>query len=271
MIYKKASYGHTYSRMKEAQQTKDIDILFLGSSHSYRSFDPRIFLKAGFKTFNLGSSAQTPIQTKVILNQYIDNLNPKLIIYSVSPGLFSVDGIESTLDFIANGLIDYESIKMFLQQKDIKVFNSLIFRFYKNIFNKNKNDIEDSIKGKDRYITGGYVEREMAYFQHKTNEPHLINLNLKQIQSFEDIIDIIHKHKIKLILVQVPITNSIYKSIINNDTINKKMSNYAEYYNFNELIKLDDSLHFYDSHHLNQIGVKVFNAKLIEILSNKKI
>ena len=30
------SSGHVYTRMKEVKQTKKVDILFLGSSHTYR-------------------------------------------------------------------------------------------------------------------------------------------------------------------------------------------------------------------------------------------
>ena len=45
-------------------------------------------------------------------------------------------------------------------------------------------------------------------------------------------------------------------------------NNSSEYYNFNTLLNLEDSLHFYDSHHLNQTGVERFNTKLIEILVN---
>ena len=36
--------------------------------------------------------------------------------------------------------------------------------------------------------------------------------------------------------------------------------------NTDELISLNDSLHFYDSDHLNQNGVVIFNKKLIEVL-----
>jgi len=44
------------------------------------------------------------------------------------------------------------------------------------------------------------------------------------------------------------------------------MSTYSVYYNFNELITLSDSVHFYDSHHLNQSGVDVFNNALLDLL-----
>ena len=44
----------------------------------------------------------------------------------------------------------------------------------------------------------------------------------------------------------------------------------AEYYNFNNIMEVDDSLHFYDAHHLNQDGVELFNEKLIELVLNKQ-
>ena len=44
------SYGHMYTRMEEVKETHDIDVLFLGSSHTYRGFDPRIFSKNGFSS-----------------------------------------------------------------------------------------------------------------------------------------------------------------------------------------------------------------------------
>lgn len=35
---------------------------------------------------------------------------------------------------------------------------------------------------------------------------------------------------------------------------------------FNRLINLNDTLDFYDSHHLNSIGVKKFNKVLLDTL-----
>lgn len=77
------------------------------------------------------------------------------------------------------------------------------------------------------------------------------------------------KH-IKLILVQAPVTNSYYKSIKNNQQLDAFFTSIAEYYNFNKIMKLSDTLDFYDSNHLNQIGVEKFNKELIKTISLKK-
>src|SRR5690554_458534 len=71
-ILNKDIVGHTETRLKEVKSFGDVDILFLGSSHAYRGFDTRIFKKAGFRSFNLGTSAQTPLQTQILLRRYLD-------------------------------------------------------------------------------------------------------------------------------------------------------------------------------------------------------
>src|SRR5690606_12876278 len=63
--------GSSYIRFQEVKKYNNVDIVFIGSSHAYRGFDPRIFKKAGYSSFNMGSTAQTPVQTKYLLEQYI--------------------------------------------------------------------------------------------------------------------------------------------------------------------------------------------------------
>src|SRR5690554_449999 len=107
-------YGHLNTRIKEIPNYKDIDILILGSSHAYRGFDTRVFKKHGINAFNLGSSAQSPIQTYILLNQYLDELNPKLVVLEVYAGVLELDGVESSLDLAANNKMDkyyYQTLK----------------------------------------------------------------------------------------------------------------------------------------------------------------
>ena len=99
---KLASYGHLYSRAREAENIKNPDILFLGSSHAYRGFDTRVFAKHGIKAFNLGSSSQSPINTQVFLKQYLDKIQPKFVVYEVYAGTLCTDGVESSLDMLIN-------------------------------------------------------------------------------------------------------------------------------------------------------------------------
>ena len=62
--------GRINLRVNDILQYDTLDILFLGSSHTFMSFDPRIFKENGFHSFNFGSLAQSPIQTEYLYNRY---------------------------------------------------------------------------------------------------------------------------------------------------------------------------------------------------------
>ncbi len=260
----------TYKRFEEAQKTKNVDILFIGSSHANRGFDPRIFRKAGYKTFNLGTGAQTPLQTLYLLKRFSQELNPKLLIFEVSPILFTFDGVESSLDIISNdNNYNIEKLQMIIDQNHLKVYNTFLFSYFQhNLFNKVNN--KDTVIGIHKYIPGGYIEKELQFFENKNHPPKKWQFKKLQWKAFENIIKYTRKKNITLILIQAPITSSLYNSHLNNSIFNTKMINSGEYYNFNNLINLNDSLHFYDEHHLNQNGVKIFNNSLLKVLESKK-
>lgn len=264
MMYRIGTYGHMYSRTQEVRQKKNIDILFVGSSSTYRGFDTRIYKELGYEAFNLGSSSQTPIQTKLLLERYLGQLNPKLIIFDVSPVTFYLDGVESSCDIIANDRNDIYSLKMALSINNIKVYNTLIFGFINDIFNLNHSFIEEARKGKDQYISGGFVQADASAFKKSTNNDIEYPWRLQQLQAFKDILEMTKGREI--ILVRAPITTGFYRSISNNNSFDSLMLNYGNYINFNEILSLVDSLCFLDHAHLNQVGVKQFNDKLIEEL-----
>ena len=80
----KRGHDSTLFMLNEARHIKNPDVLILGSSHVYRGFDVRIFNKAGYKVFNMGSSSQTPLQTYVLLQRYLKTIRPKCVVYEVT-------------------------------------------------------------------------------------------------------------------------------------------------------------------------------------------
>ena len=266
--YQIGAYGHMHSRLSEVKDFGEVDILFLGSSHAYRGFDTRIFSENGFKTFNLGSSSQTPIQTQLLLSRYLEKLNPKLIIYEVYPETFMLDGVESSLDVIANDKNDLGSLKMALNIHNIKTYNTLIYGYIRDFFNVNKSYVEPKHKDNDTYICGGYVEKELEFYQPTDFKSSQISFKDSQLTIFSDIVKLINNKGIELILVYAPNTKVYYDSYSNPAYFDNVMQQFGTYYNFNKTTSLNDSLHFYDFHHLNQIGVSIFNDKLIDVLNN---
>jgi hypothetical protein len=70
--------------------------------------------------------------------------------------------------------------------------------------------------------------------------------------------------------VQAPFSKSNYNSYTNNDEIDRLFSGLGEYYNFNKILNLPDNM-YYDDSHLNQFGVNIYNAKLIDTLKRSGI
>ena len=131
--------------------------------------------------------------------------------------------------------------------------------------------IEKEKKGQDKYVNGGFVEKEISYFETKLQKERSFKFNDNQLNDLKNIINLIKdKKKSRLILIYAPITPNLYRSNNNNSEYDKIMKQFGEYYNFNNIIELNDSICFYDQHHLNQNGVKVFNNKMFEIIDFNK-
>jgi len=271
LFYNKGTYGHTYSRLHEVDTIKNIDLLFIGSSHAYRSFDTRIYDSLEIKSFNLGTSSQTPIQTMYLVEKYLDQLNPKYVVFEVYPiTTFELDGVESALDLVSNGDVDLDMIKMIFSVNEWTVYNTFIYAAYRQLFDLDVDFRELISKDNDTYISGGYVEKQIKHYQAELEEEKHWVMEGQQVRNFECLLKLLIERKIPVLLVQSPITKSRYDSFQNNQELDQIFNSYGNYLNFNNLMNLDDSLDFYDAHHLNQIGVRKFNALLIEELKEKE-
>ncbi len=270
LTYKIGSYGHMFSRIKEAKINQNVDVLFVGSSHAYRGFDTRIFKANGFQTFNLGSSSQTPIQTYILLKRYLKTIHPKLIVFEVNPISFSSDGVESSLDIIANDKNDCYSVEMALKVNNIKTYNALIYGFESDWLGLNKSFHEASEIDGDTYISGGFVERKMSFYHPEKINKTPVVFQKKQTEAFKKCLDEIKKNNIDLLLVFAPVSPNLYSSYPNIAVFDSTLSTQGNYINFNTKLSLNDSLHFYDSHHLNQSGVTLFNTAFIKLLNERR-
>lgn len=270
VYYHIGSYGHMYTRVKEIPSHHNPDILFIGSSHVYRGFDPRIFSKHGISTFNLGSSAQTPIQTEVLLKKYLDSINPKMVVLEACPMLFQLDGIESTTDLISNDHIDFETCKLAMKSSDVKVINTLIYGAYQEYYHKIRDNFnEPQKKDGDIYVYGGYVEKtDYSPWSDSIGIPNEeVIIRRKQWIAFEHCVKMLKDKSIPYLLVSIPISKNTYCSIENRDEINDKISSCGNYIDFNTILTLGDTC-FYNSDHLSQSGVCLFNDCFIRVLDS---
>ncbi len=257
----------TKKTLIEANKYGDINFLFLGSSHAYRGYDVRLFNKFG-KSFNLGTTSQTPLQSYFLLKKYLNILKPEYIIIDIYFPLFESDGIESSVDIISN-YFSKDNFKLIFMSPNPIIFNTLIYSYYYYLIKKNGNSkIEDYSSKLDTYISGGFVQREIQFYSSNVNfSKKEIKMNSAQRKAFEKTIKLLKRRNIKYIIVHAPITKAEYSSYTNVEELNKYFKLKGFFLNFNEIkIPLNDNIHFYDRHHLNQYGVYIFNKYLIEYL-----
>lgn len=268
--YRKGGIGFLYSRLQELDTVKNVDILFLGSSHTYRGFDPRIFREHGLRTFNLGSSAQSVLQTEVLLRRYLDRVHPAMVVWEISPASLISDGVESSVDLVSNDVNDLWSLAMAVRQNHITVYNTLIYAVYLDVFRQNAAFVEAPRKMDDRYVTGGFVQKDPQEYRIINRAPAEVIVNTKQFAAFERCLALIRANGARLVMVEAPIARPLYDSYLHHEEFDARIRTYGTYYNFNEILHLQDSTDFYDSDHLNQAGVAKFNTALIGILARHR-
>lgn len=260
--YEKADPGFVDLRFQETTNFRNVDLLFIGSSRSYRHYDTRFFQKKGIKSFNLGTGGMTFLQAEILLKMHVDSLNPKLIIFDVFPFMLTSDGIESSLKLINHSKPSEYFLKMLWQQKNIKVLNSIIYSNYRSL-NYGIENIEYNNRGDHMYVSGGFVESKVRDSKSISKDTLEFKIRDFQLQSFNNILLLLKRKNISVIFVQSPMHKGIsYKN--ENDFNSLFIRNNLKYFNFNELSFLNDTIHFYDSMHLNQDGVELYNDYFFE-------
>jgi hypothetical protein len=259
--------GNTYQKFRDFDTNQIFDACVIGSSHAYRGYDPRNFKKHGLKVFNLGSSAQTPLNSYWIIRNYIHS-NCKLMIIDVDDGALSTDGFEASADLIQNISSDKAALQMATCYDNPQILNMMLLRklnvnqppayvdsFYVgNGFSENRDSIKVNLPAENYYS-----------FYHP---------NEKQLDYLEKIIlDLQSKH-ISIIIVTHPSPKERSKAVheqylrILNPLFKKHGVLYLDY-SFEH--DFDSHNYFFDSNHLNQTGVNAFNEILIRDLKNKKL
>lgn len=266
--YKLGSYGQTNTRLKEFKNTNNYDLLILGPSIAYRDFDPRIFKTVGWNLFNLGTSAQTPVNTLDLLKTYDSLLIPGVkAIYAFHPKAFELDGTESLIDFLANDDFQWRRFKTGLFSGNLKAFNSALFASIDHKILGNPSRFEEGkTRRNDTYIPGGFVEKELEFFSPKSFPKQSFNYSFEQWQAFKEIIDLLQSKNIEVCVVFPPVSNSIYSSYLNPLELEDSIQQLTPFVNYNPAQDYSDSLHFYDHSHMNQEGVKKFNLQVIDLL-----
>lgn len=269
--YPLGAYGHMYSRMAELRGHRPVDVVFLGSSHAYRGFDPRIWAEHGYSAYNLGSSAQTPLQTEVMAKAHVPSLHPRLVLFEVLPDRFLDEGVEPAVDLIANRPIDAWTWCMALRIPNAKVMNALVYGLLRQATEHDHGFVEPAQNKEDVYVGDGFVERKIGHFQPSEK---LVRLTVEplpvQWNAFQRTMESLRSQGCEVVLVEAPMTQWMYTGMYrDHERFEERMNASGHYINMNGKVVLDDSLHFFTKGHLNQAGVRLFNEALIDTLRRR--
>ena len=261
-IYK-VKGGNSYQKFKEFNLSTSYDIIVIGSSHAYRGYDPRNFKRLGLNMFNLGSSSQSPLNTFYIVNNYITPKSCKLVIFDLYDGAFNNNGFESSSDLIQNISSTKAALQMATCYTNPQIANMLGLRFF------NQNSPPSYFDSS--YIGNGYNEKfdTLKYslpFQDYENQYLPSTL---QIEYLDKILQYFKDKNIPIITTTTPVPKE--KSRYEHDRYSKIFLDLSNKYNIKYLdysfnSNFNSEQHFYDSHHLNQLGVDLYNKILIDDL-----
>ncbi len=277
-----------YWRWKEFYELpKDsIDVLFLGSSHCYRSFDPKIFDgETGIRSMNMGSSAQTPLTSYYVLKEVLETQKPKLLVMEIYWKSFVKDKKHE----FTNVTYNFENmrwgphrIRLFLSGYTLENVLKLCvqsFHYRLGFDNTIRHFMGKNVSWAtgDYYNGRGYVlNPNIATFE-ELNEANQFKGTLLKVDDLKPvyvrylkkIVELCRSRNIPIVFVTAPLPPTTLGMIGQYEVIHNFFMSIAQsfgivYMDYNVepyKLGLDDS-YFRDDNHLNVSGVDVFTRDI---------
>lgn len=300
---------NSYTRIvfHEMYEQENIDVLFVGSSHCYRSFIPAIFdEELGKNTFNIGTSSQSLDGSYMIIKEaakYNDIKHIYLELYynvafakykertDLTQTYIISDYLKPSLDKVeyllnASTKTHYPNSFIVARRNWSKLFD---IGYIKNLLSKKRtNDYKNyeytyingdtEWYGGKGYFTNNETIKDWNYFSHRGWEPiDLNNFSEDWFNSLQDIITFCDQKGISLTFVSAPMPNFLITALENYDDyvmlVQDIIANTdVDYYDFNlckeEYFPNTSSL-FKDADHMNHYGAEAFSHLFADFINGE--
>ncbi len=263
------------SRFREAARHPPVDVVVFGSSHAYRGFDPRIFAAAGHSLMNLGSTNQTPLNSRWLAEIYLPLLRPKLVIFEVYHQTLAGDGLESCRDLAVNTPASWPMTRMALASYD---FGAIGFAASKALgLTADEAGAEQAPVDGERYVAGGYAETGAHRDRLRDGGENLVfELRSEQLRNLVDATRVARAGGARVIWVMHPLPEDHRRRLENRAASDAAVARAAAdagvpYWNFDERMTLDPLADFSDFHHLSAAGVAKFDRALLAELDARDL
>jgi hypothetical protein len=265
---------HIALRFEELQKERDIDVLFIGSSHSLRTFDPRYFERHQIRAFNLGTANQTPMNTYYLLEQYLSQLKPRLVVIEAYWETLEINGVEGTIAITVNRGPGWDTLKMALATRHPKALNAQWSSLFEHLFGT---ATAIQLRPDEAYTSRGFVETwEPNGAGEIRRKRHDVVVDEQQMNYLSRTLTLVKAHDARVLMVWAPVTAAWRDLAMNLKDVRHRLADLSKSYDvpfvdLNDAVLLDDGLDFKDSDHLNQHGVDKVMPVFLSVLRDYRL
>lgn len=257
--------GDTYAKFNDFDEEQFYDIVFVGSSRSYRHYNPAFFNPSKLNTWNLGSSSQILRNSKLIIKGYLNKENCNVIVLDLFPAAFNNPGLESSSDLIANVDKNDVAINIAKEMQDSRAMDLLVNRFM--TLGDGPSFEEDDYVGKGFCAHLDTIKKDAADLDE--SEIKDLQINNEQLSVLEDILKYCNSEGVQLVLAISPSSNYFHEKTHQQflEILMPLVNQYnVPFFDYAKSLPLKTTEHFYDDSHMNIEGVKIFNKTFYEDL-----
>lgn len=295
-----SNYRRAWEEFYELEPNS-LDLIYIGSSHAYCTFDPEIIDNAlGTNSFNFGSPLQHPDATYYVLKEVLKYHKPEMVVFEVYWDMlddeFDLKQADTVISAIGSRDFEREFIKEVFPINEMVKYYFKPVRYQQDVFNYwNKEFVEDfeeehdvellntdteAIAGVSRHKGRGFIYSDIimpsSEFYEKNQFVGLDGdewvFNEAQKEYVEKIVKLARENDIEIVFVTAPIATISMEHIVNYDGIHNKIANLAKeldvpYLDYN-MVNMEENMlenkNFRDDAHLNFSGVEIVMEHFVE-------
>ncbi len=284
-----------------ALEENTVDMVFIGSSHSYCTFDPENFDSAlGTLSWQLGTPLQHYDTSLYVLKEVYKTQSPKLVVLDLYWDMldddFEMKQANSFFEVVSDEVKEDYIKNVFPLSEKVK-YSLLPIRYQQDYFAYEAAELEKAAQdrfgvyepvaetnGEEYYLAKGYTYCDTVIPDSELDETNQFKgfdgsaweADNTQVEYLRQFVELCEKNGSEVVFVTAPIANVSMDFINDYGHVHDEMANIAEklgvkYLDFN-IVNAEESLleliNFRDDAHLNDSGVKIADAYYVEWLRN---
>lgn len=276
-----------------------MDVLFLGSSHAYCSFDPEIMDDAlGIQSFNLGSPLQHGDSSYFVFKEAIKHQKPDVLVFEIYWDMldteFELKQADTVIQAIDNEDFEREFVEEAFPLNELVKYNFKPVRYQQDVYNYWNHELTEKAEeklslltedqndsnGESYYKYRGFIYSDIVIPESEFYETNQFvgfdgakwEFDDTQKSYIKRLVDLANKEGIKTIFVTAPVANISMEHIENYEDVHNKIAAFADelgvpYRDYN-IVNMEENLfeneNFRDDAHFNYSGVEIFMEDFIE-------